>query len=456
MLTYELKKSPGVPLYEALYRCIRADILSGRLAPGQKLPSKRALAQNLEVSKITVEGAYGQLLAEGYIRAEEKIGYFVEDIPKISVHMSAVPAHTVSEAPSPLLDLTGSGTEKFPFSVWSRLQREVMLDYGEKLLLPLPNQGIADLREAIAEHLAAFRAMKVNPDNILIGAGTDFLYNLLIQLLGRDKTYAVEDPGYGKIRKIYAAGGVRCISVPMDHEGVLPGALEDAQVLHLSPAHHFPTGLVTSVPRRQELLNWAQHCGGYIIEDDYDSEFRFDAHPKPTMQSLDRHGRVVYMNTFSKSLAPSIRISYMVLPPDLMAQFRKNLSFYSCTVSSFDQYTLARFLSRGYFEKHINRMRKYYKMRRNQVVSALNRCAFAEKLTIREEDAGLHFLLKVDTEMTDEALTAFCGEKGVRVCALSSYYHLPIPEADKRCLVINYAGLNQEDLEKALSALGRE
>ena len=136
MLTYELKKSPGVPLYEALYRCIRADILSGRLAPGQKLPSKRALAQNLEVSKITVEGAYGQLLAEGYIRAEEKIGYFVEDIPKISVHMSAVPAHTVSEAPSPLLDLTGSGTEKFPFSVWSRLQREVMLDYGEKLLLP--------------------------------------------------------------------------------------------------------------------------------------------------------------------------------------------------------------------------------------------------------------------------------------------------------------------------------
>ena len=456
MLTYELKKSPGVPLYEALYRCIRADILAGRLAPGQKLPSKRALAQNLEVSKITVEGAYGQLLAEGYIRAEEKIGYFVEDIPKISVHTSAAPAHTAPEMPPPLLDLTGSGTEKFPFSVWSRLQREVMLDYGEKLLLPLPNQGIADLREAIAEHLAAFRAMKVNPDNILIGAGTDFLYNLLIQLLGRDKTYAVEDPGYGKIRKIYAAGGVRCISIPMDHEGVLPSALEDAQVLHLSPAHHFPTGLVTSVPRRQELLNWAQHCGGYIIEDDYDSEFRFDAHPKPTMQSLDHSGRVIYMNTFSKSLAPSIRISYMVLPSDLMAQFRENLSFYSCTVSSFEQYTLARFLSRGYFEKHINRMRKYYKMRRNQVVSALNCCAFAEKLTIREEDAGLHFLLKVDTEMTDEVLTAFCEEKGVRVRTLSSYYHLPIPEADKRCLVVNYAGLNQEDLEKALSALGSQ
>ena len=452
MLTYELKKSPGVPLYEALYRCIRADILAGILLPGQKLPSKRALAQNLEVSKITVESAYNQLLSEGYIRAQEKVGYFVESIPlSIPRRADNVPA-VITETERPLLDLTGSGTEKFPFSVWSRLQREVMLDYGEKLLLPLPNQGIAELRQAIAAHLYAFRSMHVDPENILIGAGTDFLYNLLIQLLGREKTYAVEDPGYGKIHKIYAAGGVRCISVPMDHEGVLPAALENAKVLHLSPAHHFPTGLVTSVPRRQELLKWAQRCDGYIIEDDYDSEFRFDAHPKPTMQSLDRSGRVIYMNTFSKSLAPSIRISYMVLPPELMAVFRKNLGFYSCTVSSFEQYTLARFLDRGYFEKHINRMRKYYKNRRNQVVSALSRCAFSNKLTIREEDAGLHFLLKVDTPMEDAELVRFCEKNGVRLRALSSYYHLPIPEGDQRCLVINYAGVNQQDLENVLAA----
>ena len=450
MLTYELKKSPGVPLYEALYRCIRNDILSGALLPGQKLPSKRALAQNLEVSKITVEGAYGQLLSEGYIRAEEKIGYFVEDIPRATSKIPTATSIEPNAVPRPLVDLTGSGTEKFPFSVWSKLQREVMLDYSEKLLLPLPNQGIAPLRQAIADHLAAFRAMNVDPENILIGAGTDFLYNLLIQLLGRDKAYAVEDPGYNKIHKIYAAGGVTCISVPMDHEGVLPSALGNAKVLHLSPAHHFPTGLVTSVARRQELLNWAQERGGYIIEDDYDSEFRFDAHPKPTMQSLDRSGRVIYMNTFSKSLAPSIRISYMVLPTELMARFRKNLGFYSCTVSSFEQYTLARFLSRGYFEKHINRMRKYYKMRRNQVLSLLNSCTFADKLTIREEDAGLHFLLQVDTPMTDEELTSYCGKKGIRVRTLSSYYHLPIPESDRRCLVINYAGLPQEALEAIL------
>ena len=195
MLTYELKKSPGVPLYEALYRCIRADILAGNLTPGQKLPSKRALAQNLEVSKITVETAYGQLLSEGYIRAQEKVGFFVEDIPHAFSHKALASTEISPATAAPLLDLTGSGTEKFPFSVWSRLQREVMLDYGEKLLLPLPNQGIAPLRQAIADHLYAFRAMRVDPDHILIGAGTDFLYNLLIQLLGREKIYAVEEIG---------------------------------------------------------------------------------------------------------------------------------------------------------------------------------------------------------------------------------------------------------------------
>ena len=453
MLTYELKKTPGVPLYEALYRCIRADILSGVLKPGQKLPSKRALAQNLEVSKITVEGAYGQLLAEGYIRAQEKVGYFVEEIPLALERTAAAPAVTAPEQPCPMLDLTGSGPERFPFSVWSRLQREVMLDYGEKLLLPLPSQGIPELRQAIAGHLLAFRGMQVDPGNILIGAGTDFLYNLLIQLLGRDKTYAVEDPGYAKIGKIYAAAGARCVGVRMDRWGVRPDGLGNAQVLHMSPAHHFPTGLVTPVHRRQELLAWAKERDGYIIEDDYDSEFRFDAHPKPTMQSLDHSGRVIYMNTFSKSLAPSIRISYMILSDALMEQLRGRLGFYSCTVSSFEQYTLARFLSRGHFEKHINRMRKFYRSRRNRVVQTLNESPFAEHLTIREEDAGLHFLLKVDTKLSDEELTAHCARAGIRIRCLSSYYRLEVPEEDRHCLVVNYSGLREEELEQILTRI---
>jgi GntR family transcriptional regulator/MocR family aminotransferase len=447
MLTYDLKKTPGVPLYEALYRCIRGDILSGKLMPGQKLPSKRALAANLEISKITVETAYSQLLSEGYITAREKIGYFVEAVERTPVAAQSVPV-LQPEPAEDLVDLTAGGTNRFPFSVWSRLQRSVLLDYGETLLRPLPNQGYDGLSRAISNHLLAFRGMTVAPENILIGAGTDFLYNLLIQLLGREKIYAVEEPGYGKIRQIYAAGGARCVDAPMDDAGVIPGSLETAQVLHISPSHHFPTGLVTPISRRLALLNWAAEGDRWIIEDDYDSEFRFNAHPISAMYSLDRHGRVIYMNTFSKSLAPSIRISYMVLPPDLMERFRRELGFYSCTVPSFEQYTLERFLTQGYFEKHINRMRKAYKNRRNRLVEVLNASPIAEKLTILEQDAGLHFLLRLDTDLTDGELSAQWAAAGIRIRALSEYYHGPTPEEYRRCLVADYSGLTEEDLKK--------
>lgn len=449
MVTYELKKQPGVPLYEALYRCIRGDILSGRLAAGEKLPSKRALARHLEVSKITVEAAYDQLVAEGFLTSREKVGYFVEAVR---------PAREVTPAPLPapmpqtqwLADLTGGGTGRFPFSVWSKLQREVMLDYGEALLRPLPNKGVGELRQAIAGHLAAFRGMTVDPENILIGAGTDFLYNLLIQLLGREKVFAVEEPGYDKIRKVYAAGGVRCIGAPMDELGVIPGMLGDAQVLHISPSHHFPTGLVTPVSRRKALLAWARDGEKWIIEDDYDSEFRFDTHPKPAMQSLDPE-RVIYMNSFTKSLAPSIRISYMVLPAALMARFQEQLGFYSCTVASFEQYTLARFLSRGYFEKHINRMGKFYKTRRNALVALVESWEGPPKLTILEQEAGLHFLLKVDTDLPDETLVAHLAAQGIRARALSSYYHTTPPT--QHCLVVNYSNLPEENAARAMEKL---
>ena len=450
MLTYDLKKAPGIPLYEALYRCIREDILSGALAPGEKLPSKRALAQNLEVSKITVEAAYDQLLAEGYIRSREKVGYFVEAVerrPRIQLPQPRAPARAV---PEPLLDLTANGTGQFPFSVWSRLQRGVMLDYGRTLLQPLPNRGIPELRQAIGEHLLAFRGLRVDPQNILVGAGTDFLYNLLLQLLGRDLVYAVEEPGYDKIRKIYAAGGVSCVSSPMDSRGVIPSALGKAQVLHISPSHHFPTGLVTPLDRRRELLAWAG-TDKWIIEDDYDSEFRFHARPMPAMASLDSRGRVIYMNTFSKSLAPSIRISYMVLPPELMARFQRELGFYSCTVASFEQYTLARFLREGCFEKHINRMRRFYKNRRNTVIAMLEASPLAPRLEILEQDAGLHFLVRVQTRLSDQELTGRLADLGVRVKALSEYYH--DSSADRHCLVVNYSGVQESQLEQALTLL---
>ena len=442
MLTYTLKKEPGLPLYESLYRCIRDDIVSGRLQPGEKLPSKRALCAHLKVSKITVEGAYNQLLSEGYIRSEEKVGYFVE-AAQHSEH-KGIQWEAPEEVPDGCIDLTANGPAYFPFSVWSRLQRQVMLDMGEKLLLGLHNQGVWALRQAIARHLADFRGMQVSPENIIVGAGTDFLYNLLIQLLGRDMGYAVEEPGYSKIRRIYAAAGAECVSAVMDTQGVLPDSLQNARVLHISPSHHFPTGLVTPLSRRLEILAWARDREDrWIIEDDYDSEFRFTAHPLPAMQSLGAD-KVIYMNTFSKTLAPSIRISYMILPGTLMEQFREKLGYYSCTVSSFEQYTLARFLEEGHFEKHINRMRKFYKARRNRVVEAITHCPLSGGLTILEENAGLHFLIQVQQPLSAEVLVQRFLAAGIRVRSLGSYYWAQVPDWARQCLVVNYSGLTDE------------
>ena len=447
MLTYELKKAPGLPLYEALYRHLRRDIQTGVLPAGEKLPSKRALAENLKVSRITVETAYNQLLSEGYIRSTEKVGYFVEAVAQRRPDTKPLPV-CPPEAGESLLDLTANGPARFPFSVWNKLQREVLQDYGQQLLQNIPHAGSFQLRAAIAQHLWDFRGMAADPDNIIIGAGTDFLYNLLIQLLGRDRVYAVEDPGYDKIRKIYAAGGVPCVSAPMDGDGVIPELLESAGVLHISPSHHFPTGIVTPLKRRAALLDWAANRDGYIIEDDYDSEFRFRSHPVAALQTLDKAGRVIYMNSFSKTLAPSIRISYMVLPTGLMQRFRETLGFYSCTVSSFEQYTLARFLSRGHFEKHINRMRKFYKSRRDRVLAALESCPCSGRFSVLEEDAGLHFLVKVETALSDETLTARFREAGIRVRCLSSYYTGTVPENQRSFLVINYSGLDEAMLDR--------
>ena len=447
LLTYELKKMPGVPLYEALYRCIRGDILSGRLSAGQKLPSKRALAAHLEVSKITVEAAYNQLAAEGYIAAKEKVGYFVEAVAHPYAPAHVPPARKPSAAAGCRIDLTANTPAKFPFSVWTRLQRQVLLDFGQQLLEPVPHSGVAALRQAIALHLAEFRGMQVDPENIVIGAGTDFLYNLLLQLLGQDRVYALEEPGYGKIRRIYDAAGAKSIPAPMDNLGVIPEAIAEAQVLHISPSHHFPTGLITPQSRRQALLSWAQAGERWIIEDDYDSEFRFDAHPMSAMYTPWQEGRVIYMNSFSKSLAPSIRIGYMVLPPALMRQFQHRLGFYSCTVSSFEQHALARFLSEGHFEKHINRMRKFYRSRRNRLLEILKNCRWAPLLTIEEADAGLHFLVKVDTQLSDQELESFCRKLGLKVWCLSNYYHGTIPVSSLHRIVVNYSGLSDEDLE---------
>lgn len=307
MLTYTLDKQAGLSLYEQLYRRVKADILSGRLAAGEKLPSKRALAAHLEVSVITVKNAYEQLMAEGYLTGVEKKGYFVS---AVLPSPAAVPA-SPDQPPPPrepvwFLDLATNSiaAEDFPFTVWARLMRQTILEQGTGLLRSTPPQGAWALRQAIAAHLRQFRAMEVTAEQIIVGAGTEVLYNLLVQLLGRDRLYGVEDPGYGKIAHIYRAAGAEVTALPLDEAGVSVEALRrsDADVVHISPSHHYPTGLVMPIARRQELLRWAQEVPARVIlEDDYDSEFRFVGRPIPTLFSIDGGEQVVYLNTFSKT-----------------------------------------------------------------------------------------------------------------------------------------------------------
>lgn len=455
MLTYDLTNQ-SLPLYEALYRSIREDILSERLTAGEKLPSKRALADHLKVSKVTVETAYAQLTAEGYLRAQEKVGYFVEEVnasvrPAVQARLPE-PETQVDDCPA---DFTVNHIrgEDFPFSVWTKLLRQVIGDLYGRLLDPLPETGALELRQAIADDLYGFRGMAVSPAQIIVGAGTDFLYNLLVQLLGRERCYGVEDPGYGKILKIYKASGAAVLPIPMDEDGIKLSALGQADVLHISPAHHFPTGGVMPVRRRQEILEWAAAAPGrYIIEDDYDSEFRFTGRPIPPMQSMDRQGRVIYINSFSKSISPAIRISYMILPPALLERYKARLGFYACTVPSFEQYTLARFIGEGHFEKHLSRMKKSYKAQRNLLIAQLNAGAFGNRLRILEKDAGLHFLLEVKTELDDGTLTRALLKRGVKVRCLSDYYH----SAGRRpahFLVVNYTGTTPDQAVRLAEAL---
>ena len=325
VLTYTLSSADSVPLYEQLVSCLREDILSGRLPPGAHLPSKRSFAGNLGVSSITVEAAYGRLMDEGYVFSEPKRGYFVAPFTHPDAHAPASRPTDLRLPPKEKafsLDLSGNRTppERFPFSVWTHLLRETVNDRSSELLIPSPYGGVRELRSAIAWHLKSFRGMNVDPDQIVVGAGTEYLYGLLIQLLGAERVFCLEDPGYRKIAQIYASYRAACRWAPMDGSGITVSGLisAGADVAHISPTHHFPTGITMPITRRYELLSWAdERPGRYIIEDDYDSEFRLTGRPIPSLQSIDEHGRVIYMNTFSKSIASTIRISYMVLPPAL-------------------------------------------------------------------------------------------------------------------------------------------
>ena len=455
MLTYVFDNS-DTPLYEQVYKHIKSDIISGILSPGEKLPSKRSFARNNGISTITIQNAYDQLISEGYVFTVPKKGYYVANINE----MSRVPAGTsikldikVPEKPAKFrFDLSNNkiNPDNFPFSIWAKLLRETMSERSRELMEVSPTGGIYELRAAIADYLKSFRGMLVDPDQIVIGAGTEYLYGLLIQILGKNKKYCIENPGYKKLAQIYKQYHIECSFADIDDSGISVDSLHKsgADIAHISPNHHFPTGITMPANRRYEVLAWAnEEAGRYIIEDDYDSEFRANGKPLPTLFSIDACEKVIYMNTFSKSLTPTIRISYMILPVHLANIFYSRLSFYSCTVSNFEQYTLASFIDRGYFEKHINRMRLYYIRQRKRLISCIENSNLKDKCEIIENESGLHFLLRLRTDIPDEVLKEKMKESGIKIQSLTEFY-LSDEGAKEHYFIINYSNIDLNKFTK--------
>ena len=455
MLTYDLSARGSLPRYEYLYRCLRRDILSGALPSGTRLPSKRAFAEHLGVSVITVESAYAQLLAEGMIESRARRGYFAA--ARALPPPAAAVAASEDEPPRWRLDLRSGRQDAgfFPAGIWSRLTRRVLAECPSAPLGGAPHEGLYELRAAIAAYLRGEKALSVEPNQIIIGAGSEFLYLLLAQLFS-GAVIALEDPGYPKIREVYTASGAVCVPAALDAQGVSPASLESggAAVLHISPSHQFPTGAVTPVPRRQALLELMGRRGGYIIEDDYASELGFAPLPLPTLSSIDRAGRVIYMNTFSQTISPGLRVSYLVLPRRLLGLWRERLGFYSCAVPSLEQHVLARFISGGYYSRHLSRLRKACRERRSAVISAFRAAGFAPRVEIYEPGAPLHFLMRVSTGLPDAELRRRAEALGLRLGFLSDCAFSTRPELE-HVLLINYSSLDEKRLCEAVELLGR-
>lgn len=457
MLNYHLQKEKGKALYQNLYECLKQDILVGRIEAGSRIPSKREMAESHGISVRTVMNAYDQLLAEGYLISREKRGYFVAKIYEKNERIQKVLPQKGEDGENLLVNFSSNHLiyERFPFSMWKKVMREVLAEYETELIERADCCGVMRLREAIAAYLGRARGMEVSAENIIIGSGVESLYGRLFKILPQDAIYAAETPGYRKIPWIYEDLHLNWCSVGMDEEGISMGELRKsgASVIHVSPEHHYPLGIAMTEKRKQELLEWeSEYPDRYILEDDYDCEFRYQSQMNSTLKSMDRHHRVIYMNTFGKTLAPGVRISYMVLPEKLMERCRESANKFANPVSSCEQYTMAKFLNDGYFERHLRRMKMYCKESGQQLMRLLRASKKLPVVEITGGESGTHLLVKLDTDLTDMQIRWAARQRGIGVSCLSQYCSFP-EERYAKTLVMTYSNVDLDVLEEAVRRL---
>ncbi len=456
-----IHKESQIPLYEQIYLAIKKQIETGSIRSGEKIPSKRKMAEYHNVSQITVQNAYAQLVAEGYIYAVPKSGYFVEQIEPLENETTA------KETPVPVtrsyakhyeydMGTNAVDTNSFPFSTWAKIARQVLTKNNMDILNASHPQGLYELRKEISVYLRQYRGVHTRPEQIVLGSGYEYLLVILIQLLGRDSVYAIEDPGYHKIYRILMDNHLAVRLIGLDDQGLSISMLraDDANIVQVSPSHQFPTGIVMPASRRSALLSWANECGDrYIIESDYDSEFRFSTNPLPACQSLYGNEKVIYMNTFSKSLAPSLRMSYMVLPPALLELYIKKFMYYACTVPNFEQYIMCEFFKGGYFERHLHRMSKIYKKKRDILIQEMIQSPLGPKIEFISHESGLHLLMKIKNGKSEKELVFDAEKAGIRLYGISSFFHSNECNNDYGTIVVGYTGLSQSALIEAAQRL---
>lgn len=441
----------GTPLYEQLYRHLAVEISSGKLPAGGKLPSKRKMCALLGVSMSTVDTAYALLTAEGYLTAHPRSGYTVADL----LPLTPPPAPDIPKPQPPLPQWrfdcsTGAvDTSLFPFSSWARINKEAVYENPDLLQRGHP-QGDLPLRCALVDLLAQYRGVRCTPEQIVVGAGADWLLSMVLQLLPEHQAIALEDPGYPAAYAAAKRLNRRAVPVPVDEDGMSPEALErsGAALAYVTPSHQFPLGVTMPAGRRSRLLHWAYAAPGrYLIEDDYDSEFRYASRPIPALQGMDQEGRVIYMGTFSRSIAPSIRVAFVILPPSLLKRWQEEFSHSACTVSRFEQEALRRFLVQGLYSRHLRRSVNLYRRKCavfSAALSAIDGCSLSG------QQAGLHFLLTLP-RFSESELVERSAAGGIRVQPLSRYCHSTNPKPST--IVLGFAGLTEEELIRTAELL---
>lgn len=449
----------GAFLYVEIYEFIKQSITEGSLKYGEKLPSKRSLASHLAVSVNTVDAAYGQLVAEGYLEAIAKRGYFVCQIDTYLLKQKdQIQEESIRTATAEVIkiDFSPNAIDQriFPYEAFRKIFKSTFNEYDSNLLNKPDIQGELELRKALVELLYRSRGVRCTEEQIIIGSGTDHLLQILGLLWGRNKSVVLENPVYLKAYNIFEKMGNPVISIDIDEKGIQiePMQAYSDVAVYVTPSHQFPLGMSMPIDRRIRLLNFAnQEAETYIIEDDYDSEFRYNEKPLPSLQSIDNNGKVIYIGTFSKSIAPSFRISYMVLPVELLKAYREIADAISSPVSSLEQKMIGAFISSGIFEKHVNKMRKVYKAKRIVLMNALKQ--WGKRVKITGENAGHHLLVQLDNGLTEEDMYRRALARGVRVYPVSPYFIQGVPENYKSMVLLGYGSLTDEEIYSGIGIL---